>query len=189
MTPPEVFSFGPRHAVADFRCARGGLLLLALVLAACEESLPPDPETRTLTGEWVATKGPAHTFFTDADTFRLVLVQTDTLVSGTWGATGPEGVVVRPIQEVSGRNVDGSIQLSLRLDRRANGLPALSVSATTYFGAYSENSEIRTRYTHAWLGSPIRGSPTLNLLRSPSRYCGAGSAHPACPTASRTKLV
>ena len=107
--------------MAGFRCARAGLLLLALVLAACKESLQPDPEASTLTSEWVATKDPARTFFTEADSFRLVLVQTDTLVSGTWGATGLEGVVVRPIQEVSGPNVHGSIQLSLRFSRRANG--------------------------------------------------------------------
>ena len=121
MTPTKILSLGPRHAVASSRCAQAGLLLLILMLTACKESLPPEPEAPTLTGEWVTTKDPTRTFFIDADTFHLVLVQTDTLVSGTWGATGPEGVVVRPMQEVSGRNVDGSIRLRLRFDRRANG--------------------------------------------------------------------
>ena len=110
-----------RCAMTHARTSAVCLLLLTLTLAGCKEAFPPEPETPTVTGEWIATRDPTRTFFVEADTFRFVLTQTDTLVSGTWGTTGAQGVVVKPIQEVSGRNVDGSIRLSLRFDRRANG--------------------------------------------------------------------
>ena len=109
------------------------LFCMALTSGGCKKALPPEPEIPTHTGEWITSRDPARTFFIDANTFRFSLIQTDTLVSGTWGATGPGGVVVKPVQEVSGRNVNGTIQLSLRYDARANGCTGPSRECLNFF--------------------------------------------------------
>ena len=97
------------------------LLFSAFAFGARNEALPPEAEPTTITGTWVAAKDPNRRFFSSADTFRFVLVQTDTLVSGTWGATGPEGVVVKSDQPVTGRIVDGKVQLALTYSRYDHG--------------------------------------------------------------------
>jgi len=91
------------------------------MLAACGDG-PTLPTPDMLAGEWVAEKDAERTFFPQADTFHFSLVvESDSVVRGTWGATGPDGTVVRLDQEVGGVVRGNEIELSLRYSQYDHG--------------------------------------------------------------------
>jgi hypothetical protein len=110
----------PTTLLRPAACA--GLLLVALAAWGCTgaDGLLP-PADRTLTGDWVAVQDPADSFFPDADTFRISLVQADTSWAGTWGAVGEHGTVVNPDQPAGGHIRGDSVEIGLIYSRYDHG--------------------------------------------------------------------
>lgn len=101
----------------------GFLVAMVAAVASCSEPVATDV---MVSGQWEAGKDPAQTIFTEATAFSFSLAQTDTVVEGTWGATGPSGVVVRPDQLLAGRVRGTTVELTLRYNRYEHGCTGAS---------------------------------------------------------------
>lgn len=144
----NVFAHGRFSRITGSRTVSGAcLLFLALAVWGCGENLLP-PE-RTLSGEWVAAKDPAGTFFPDASTFAFSLAHTDTMWRGTWGAVGAEGTVVQPDQTAAGRILGDSVVIGLSYNPYDHGCTGSSSQCFTQhfraMGGFVGADELRVR--------------------------------------------
>jgi hypothetical protein len=120
-----------------------------LTLWSCSESVAP--REMTLGGRWTAQKDAAQTRFAEATEFQLVLAQSDSTVTGSWGATGPNGVVVESNQQAGGWVRGTQVELWLRYSQYDHGCvgPARQCFDIHYrlLGEFTDEDVVRVRLT------------------------------------------